>query len=39
MVGLIVWCILILFIAACILPWWFIPATIIYFVIVEFLKK
>lgn len=29
MLGLIVWCILIIFIAACILPWWFIPVCII----------
>ena len=28
MIGLIVWCIIIIFIAACITPWWFFPVVI-----------
>jgi hypothetical protein len=39
MIGLIVWCIIIIFIAACLLPWRFIPAAVIYFFIVELLRK
>ena len=39
MLGLIVWCILIIIIAVCILPWWFLPGLIIYFTIVELLRK
>lgn len=39
MLGLIVWCIIIIVIAVCLLPWWFLPSMIVYFTIVELLKK
>jgi len=39
MLGLIVWCIIIIVIAVCILPWWFLPVTVLYFIIVELLRK
>lgn len=29
MLGLIVWGIILIFIAACLLPWWFIPSVVI----------
>lgn len=39
MLGLIVWCILIIFLAWAIMPWWFLPVTIAYFILVEMIKK
>lgn len=33
MLGLIVWCLIFIFIAACITPWWFIPAVVVITVI------
>lgn len=29
MAGIIIWCILLIVIAACLLPWWFIPSCIV----------
>jgi hypothetical protein len=37
MLGLIIWCILIIIIAVCITPWWFLPSVIIVSIINEFL--
>lgn len=37
--AIIVFCILIIFLAWAIMPWWFLPVTITYFIIVEMLKK
>jgi len=37
MLGLIVWCILIIVIACCILPWWFLPTVIVFSVLSQWL--
>ena len=37
--ALIVFAIFFIIIAACILPWWFLPGLIVYFTIVELLKR
>ena len=39
MLGVIVWCILLIFIAACILPWWFLPAVFVTGVLWTFMNK
>jgi hypothetical protein len=39
MIGLIVWCILIIVIAACITPWWFFPVVILGSILSMALKK
>ena len=39
MIGLIVWAIIFIVIAACLLPWWFLPAMFVYFFLVEIGKK
>lgn len=39
MLGIIIWVVLIIVLAACIFPWWFIPSAIIYGLIVAFFKK
>ena len=39
MLGLIIWCILIIIIAACLLPWWFLPAMATIGVLYELIKK
>lgn len=37
--GLFVWCILIIVICVCLLPWWWLPVTVGYFLLVELFKK
>ncbi len=39
MLGLIVWAILIIWIAACILPWWFLPAVVVVGIVWSFIDK
>lgn len=39
MLGLIVWCIIIIFIAACIMPWWFFPVVILGAIVSMAFKK
>ena len=37
--ALIILCIFVIIIAACLLPWWFLPVAITYFLIIELLRK
>lgn len=39
MLGCIVWCIIFIFIGACILPWWFLPTVFIVGIIYSLLDK
>ena len=39
MIGLILWCILIIIIAACLTPWWFFPVVITVSIIAQVLTK
>lgn len=39
MLGLIVWALLIIWIAACILPWWFLPAVFVAGLVWSFIDK
>lgn len=39
MLGIIVWCIIFIVIAVCILPWWFFPVTVGYFLLIECLRN
>lgn len=34
MLGLYVWAVLLVFLAACLLPWWFLPAVVVYYLFV-----
>lgn len=39
MLGIIIWAVLLVIIAACLLPWWFLPTVLIYSIIVSLCKK
>lgn len=34
MLGVYVWAVLLVFLAACLLPWWFLPGVVVYFLFV-----
>lgn len=38
MFGLIIWCILLIVLAVCIMPWWFLPVVIIYAITINVMK-